>query len=69
MSLRLFSKPQRRMPMYRVVRYVNGITETSVDSERNEKTFTDLASAQLEVKKLNLDLILLDGDVWRIQNI
>ncbi|GAF22522.1 MULTISPECIES: hypothetical protein [Shouchella] len=55
--------------MYRVVRYVNGITETSVDSERNEKTFTDLASAQLEVKKLNLDLILLDGDVWRIQNI
>lgn len=55
--------------MYRVVRYVNGIAETSKDLKDTDKTFSDLASAELEAKKLNLDLILLDEDFWRIEYI
>ncbi|MFS0788869.1 hypothetical protein ABC345_21125 [Shouchella sp. 1P09AA] len=53
--------------MYKVVRYVNGIAETSKDVNFKNKTFSTLASAELEVKKLNLDLILFDNDVWEIE--
>ncbi len=55
--------------MYRVVRYVDGIAETSKDLHYKDKTFANLASAEIEAKKLNLDLILLDNDVWRIENL
>ncbi|AIC95713.1 hypothetical protein [Shouchella lehensis] len=55
--------------MYRIVRYVDGIAETSKDLHYKDKTFTEFASAETEAKKLNLDLILLDNDVWKIENI
>ncbi|WP_160319298.1 MULTISPECIES: hypothetical protein [Bacillaceae] len=55
--------------MYRVVRYVDGIAETSKDLHYKDKTFANLASAKIEAKKLNLDLILLDNDVWRIEDL
>ncbi|WP_169871036.1 hypothetical protein [Shouchella patagoniensis] len=56
--------------MYKVVRYVDGSAETLKDSNNHfDVTFSDINSAELETKKLNMDLILMNDDVWGIETI
>lgn len=55
--------------MYKVERIVEGVTETFKDSNSYlDKTFADPVAAKLLAKKLNLDLIIADNDVWRVVN-
>lgn len=54
--------------MYKVVRYVDWKAETLKDSNSHlDKHFIDLDSAQLETKKLSMDLILFDYNIWKTE--
>ncbi len=56
--------------MYRVIRIIDGVTEVFKDSNSHlDKTFSDSVAAELQAKKLNMNLILFDRDPWTIEQI
>ncbi|MFB4211537.1 hypothetical protein ACE1TH_06405 [Shouchella sp. JSM 1781072] len=56
--------------MFKVVRNVDGVTETLKDATSHlENYFDDYATAEIQARKLNLDLILLDSDYWRVEKV
>lgn len=56
--------------MFGVVRTVNETIESVKDLDsQSDKIFHDSIAAELQAKKLNLDLILADLHYWRVEPI